>query len=197
MSRKPSAGSALNKDSRGEPRETLCMCIHRPFGHFGGATFAIMDCPTTQELQQMLAEADWLPDEDREKLEGMLAQFRKLAAELEADPAIDAAELARRLELLRGHWVKYFEACRKVDLAEGDLLEKRADMADSMRNLTMMMLRINHAKKAAIDAGEFTGTWDQLEKEKELIARTDEDIPDLLLSLTAEDIRTLKDEGVL
>lgn len=51
--------------------------------------------------------------------------------------------------------------------------------------------------KTAIDAGEFTGTWEQREALLENIREFEEHKESFLEELAAEDIRQLRDEGVL
>ncbi len=51
-----------------------------------------------QELERKLAEADWLSDEDREKLTEMLGKMREAFAALTANSALSAEEKTGRQE---------------------------------------------------------------------------------------------------
>lgn len=155
------------------------------------------DEPIFEELRGKLEEADWLCEEDRAKLATMLGQFREICASQDANPAIGPEEAAQRREKLRGLWLDVLEISRKVEVAEGELLQKRADHADAMRTMAMMMLRIAHSTKKALDEGTFTGTWEQRESMIETVEQVEEGRASLLESLTAEDVRQLEEEGVL
>ena len=158
---------------------------------------AMPDEAIIEELQRKLDEADWLCDEDRAKLTRMLGQFREVCAKMEASPAISPEQAAQgRLEL-RGSWLNFLETCRKLEVAKGELLEKRADYADAVREAAMATLRLVHAMRKALDEGTFTGTWEERESILEIIEEAEEARESLLEGLTAEDIRQLEDEGVL
>ena len=155
------------------------------------------DEPILEELRGKLEEADWLAEEDRAKLTKMLGQFREICASMEADAGISAEDAAQRWEKLMTLWLNMLEACRKVEVAEGELLTKRADQADTMRTMTMMMLRMAHATKKALDEGTFTGTWEQRESLMEMVEQMEERRESLLEDLIMEDIRQLEADGVL
>ena len=150
-----------------------------------------------EELQRKLDEADSLSEEDREKLADKLGKFRGRCAEMKGNPAISPEEAAQHRETLRAAWLRILETSIKVGLAEGELLVKQADFAEALRTHTMMTLRMVHGMRKAVEDGTFTGTWEQREFLMETAEEVEENRESMLESLTAEDIRQLKDEGVL
>ena len=77
-----------------------------------------------QELRRRLEEADWLSDENRETLMDMLDNFREVCAVIAGIPRIAPELVAEGREKLRTSWLNLLENCRKVEVAEGELLEK-------------------------------------------------------------------------
>ena len=150
-----------------------------------------------QESERKLAEADWLLDEDREKLTRMLGKMRDAFASLAAIPAISAEEKTQEREKMREGWLKVLETCRKLEVAEGELLEKQADQANAVREMTMATLRIVHGIKKAMEDGTFTGTWEERESLMEIVEEVEEAKASVVEDITAEDIRQLEDDGVL
>ena len=150
-----------------------------------------------EELCGKLEEADWLSDEDRAKLTRMLGQFRELCVKMEGNPAISPERAAEIREELRGLWLNMMESCRKLDVAERVLIEKRADQADSQRVVTLAKLRLAHSAETAMEEGTYSGPWEEWERLLEIIGEVEERGESMLEDLTAEDIRQLRDEGVL
>ena len=149
------------------------------------------------ELQRRLEETDALSEEDREMLAGLLGKFPEKIAEMEANPAIPPEERVRRREKLRAAWLTCLEASLKAEAAQGELLQSQANLADSRRTVTMMLLRTVHAMRKALDEGKFTGTWEQREALLEPIENVEQAKSAMLAELTVEDIRQLEDEGVV
>ena len=164
------------------------------FLHFPAVT---EDDPILAELAAKLAEAETWEDESREKLGCLLAEMRVVFAKVAASPHIPPEERAQGRANLRAKWLTVFEACRKIEEVQEDLLHKGADRAEKMRELSMASVRVLHQIRTAMDAGEFTGIWEQREEWMESIREFEEHKESFMEELSAEDLRQLRDEGVL
>ncbi len=155
------------------------------------------DDPILAELAAKLAETETWDEESREKLgrtfEAMRGVFAKMAAKADIPPE----ERERLRRDAREKWLEVFEVCRKIEAVQDTLLHKGADLAEAMRKSSMATVRIMHQMKTAIDAGEFTGTWEQREEMLGSIREFEEHKQSFLEDLTADDIQQLREEGVL
>jgi hypothetical protein len=153
--------------------------------------------PILAELAAKLAEAETWEDESREKLGRLFGEMRIAFAKMAANPRITPEDRTQRRGEMRARWIDVFEHCRKIEATEEELLQQRANLAEKMRDLSMITARMIHQIKTAIDTGEFTGTWEQREEWLEHVRDFEEHKESFLEDLTAEDIRKLRDEGVL
>ena len=176
---------------RCEPHATRTKAIRR---HFIAVT---ENDPILAELAAKLAEAEAWEDESRERLGSLFGEMRAAFAKVAANPRITPEDRTRRRGEMRMRWLEIFEACRTIEKVQEDLLHKRADRAEKMRDLSMATARMIHQIKTAMEAGEFTGTWEQREEWLELVREFEEHKESFLEELTAEDIRQLRDDGVL
>ena len=153
--------------------------------------------PILAELAAKLAEAETWADESRGKLGRMFGQMREVFAKMDAKPGITPEDRTQWRGEIRAQWLTYIETCRNVEKAQEDLLQKSADHAEATRNYSMSLARLLHRMKGVIDAGEFTGTWEQREEWMESIREFEEHKESFMEELSAEDLRQLRDEGVL
>jgi hypothetical protein len=121
--------------------------------------------------------------------------LRLLAAAFGFEACREGATQAR--EELRAGWLNFLEAYRRVEVAEGELIEKGVKRADAMRNLALMTLRNADATKMALDEGTFTDTWEQKQAAMKGVEGIERRRESFLDYVTAEDIRQLQRHGVL
>ncbi len=153
--------------------------------------------PILAELALMLAEAETYGEEEHGKLAELFDLVREGLAAIAAKPDITPEEAAQHRATFREAWLKVFEATRAIAEKKDELLVAGANLAESMQPLSMMTLRIAHRIRCAMEDGSFTGTWEQREELLEMAEDIEDRRESFMEYLTAEDIRLLRDEGVL
>ena len=145
----------------------------------------------------MLADAHWVSDDDRAGLSDFLAQMEEIVTRMESAPDCPASEITEFQDLARQKWLAYCRSCRVVEQSQDELLRASANLADATRNLILISLRQNHAARRAIEEGTWRGTWQQREATLDHIQKVQDQLPELLKRLTADDIRQLREEGII
>jgi hypothetical protein len=155
------------------------------------------DDPILAEIAANLAEAETFAEESREELELSAREIRELVALMARKRKLPAEEREQiRRDALEA-WRELFEACKDLERKDEAVLQALEKKADADRNLAMSVARGIHHFRTVLDSGNFEGTWEQREALVEQIREFDENREELLAGLTAEDIRQLRDEGVL
>ena len=153
--------------------------------------------PILAELAAKLAEAETFAEESRERLGRLFGEIREGFALMAALPDIPPEERTRQREQMRAHWLNVFEQCRNFETATESMLQAGANLADDTRNLTITVARTVHEIRTLIETGKFKGTWEQREQFLGYVREFEENKESFLEELSAEDIRQLRDEGVL
>lgn len=149
-----------------------------------------------RELFEQLENAEWLSDEERAELEDFLSRFRDESKALE-ESQLDEENLNRWRNNFRQGWEAYFLSCQHASEAEYELLIRTAKVAESARELALALIDTTSCIKKALESGDHEWTWEHRDAMAKLVAETEEILPSLLERLTAEDIRQLKNEGVI
>lgn len=155
------------------------------------------DDPMIEELQCKLDEAQWLLEEDREELARRLGEFRQLWAMMAAKPRLDPQQATTIRAELHEAWLSYFEAARAEDEAHNEELHAKAAQADARSALVMELLRNAHSVRKTVEADNYKGTWEQRENLLSIAKDTEAQKEQFLAELSADQIRQLKDEGVI
>lgn len=154
------------------------------------------DDPILAELAAKLAEAEAFDEDSYGRLERFFGELRDLFAGA-AHPQVPPKVRAQIRQEGRAKWLELFEKAQNLERCTESQLQAGANLADDTRKLTMTMARTIHEIRTLIETGEFKGNAEQREQFLGYVRDFDENKETFIKELSAEDIRQLRDEGVL